>query len=188
MGITSKRYHFEDNQFDKMIEMYSEGYSLEDIAVHMGCTRETIRYHLRKRKVNLRGRGMQTEIARAKYSGAKHHGWKGGRYLDHGYWSILMRSHPHADQDGYVREHRYLIEQYLLHNDPTHPALVDGVLSKKWTVHHVNGVKSDNTFSNLELMESHKHHSWMHYKQDIQNLKFEVVRLKMILDRNNISY
>lgn len=188
MGITSNRCHFSDSDKDNMKNLYLEGYSHSDISDKLGGTKETIRYHLLKMGVKQRPRGMQTQIARAKYSGNKHHGWKGGRFLDHGYWSILNREHPHADQDGYIREHRYLIEQYLLSTNPSHPAIVDGILSKKYTVHHINGKKDDNRLENLELMEKHKHHSWLHYKQDIENLKFEIIRLKSLLDRNNISY
>jgi HNH endonuclease len=188
MGKTSNRFKWTTRQKEEMKSLYASGYSHLDISEHFGCNRETIRYHLKKMGVESRCVGMQTDIAKAKYSRERHHGWKGGRYLNHGYWSILNKEHPQSDNDGYVPEHRYLIEQYLLENDKSHPALENGVLSKDWVVHHINGIKSDNRLENLEPLHKSKHHSWLHYKQDIENLNNEVLRLKDILNRHKISY
>jgi hypothetical protein len=54
-----------------------------------------------------------------------------------------MPSHPEAQADGYVPEHRIIMERklgrYLLQDE---------------TVHHINGVRHDNRPENLELWAS----------------------------------
>ena len=68
--------------------------------------------------------------------------WKGGRQRDgHGY--ILIRRGPGV----YVREHIDLMEHHL-----------GRALEERETVHHRNGVRSDNRLENLELWSS-KHPS-----------------------------
>lgn len=187
MSNTSKRYRWTPAQKDQMKALYGEGYSIEDVAILLGCSRETIRYHLKKSGTDLRGVGMQTDIAKAKYSGEKHHGWRGGRSKDHGYVRRLFPEHPHADESGYIPEHRYVMEQHLLANHNDHPALVDGILSKKWVVHHKNGKKDDNRLSNLEVLPRERHHSWIHYKEEMERLRRENKKLRKLLHDNGIS-
>lgn len=80
---------------------------------------------------------------------AKTHGpnnWKGGTYRHtNGYIKQLAKGHPRADQDGYVMQHRLVMEarlgRYLLANE---------------YVHHKNGVRDDNRDENLELWMTRK--------------------------------
>lgn len=185
---TGIRHKFSAEDKNQMKTLYEQGYSFFDIGQKYSCQSETIRYHLKKTGIAFRSRGMQTQIARAKYSREKHHSWKGGKYLDHGYWKILMWEHPNHDNDGYIAEHRFLMEEFLKKTDPSHPALEDNYLSKQWIVHHKNGVKTDNRLENLEVMPRNQHHSWLHYHDQIKSLQFEIIKLKNILDRNKISY
>jgi hypothetical protein len=41
--------------------------------------------------------------------GKRSFAWKGGFYISGGYRYILKKDHPQANEDGYVREHRYIM-------------------------------------------------------------------------------
>jgi hypothetical protein len=75
---------------------------------------------------------------------------KRGWTESNGYRFIYMPAHPQAKASGYCREHRLVVEQrlgrYLLPSED---------------VRHINGVKNDNRYENLEVMthgDHAKHH------------------------------
>ena len=80
-------------------------------------------------------------------SGPEHPDWKGGRYLCKGYWYIYSPNHPNRTKQGYILEHRLVVEQALgRHLDP------------KETVHHIDGDSQNNEISNLMLFGSNATH------------------------------
>lgn len=88
--------------------------------------------------------------------------WKGGRVLQSdGYIYALDRSHPHAGSNGYILEHRSVMEKHLLENDPSSEFLTFAndrpVLSLDYEVHHRDEDKANNEISNLECLTPAQH-------------------------------
>ena len=96
------------------------------------------------RRLASAGRGVE----RRYISGHNSYGMKRGegRYVNNfGYVLLRMPDHPDA-VGGYVREHRYVMEQVL-----------DRELRKNEHVHHINGDKTDNRPANLAIYSRSEH-------------------------------
>jgi hypothetical protein len=105
--------------------------------------------------------------------GDKNPSWKGGRRTDDsGYTLILNPDHPFA-KDGYVAEHRLVVEERTRKWDPNNPLLVEinggKYLSPVAVVHHIDEVKSNNYAGdgpgdngNLMLLPNQAAHAFIH--------------------------
>lgn len=69
-----------------------------------------------------------------------------------GYIWIFKPNHPNSTPNGYIREHRYVLEQKI-----------GRYLKKSEVVHHLNGIKSDNRPENLELFFNQSKHIKFHH-------------------------
>ncbi len=74
-------------------------------------------------------------------TGEFHNAFKSGRILRLGYVCIHINKK-------YIYEHRFIMEQYLKRK-----------LSKNESVHHINGIKTDNRIKNLIVMQKRVHDS-----------------------------
>lgn len=74
-------------------------------------------------------------------------GWK----MSTGYIVIYSPNHPNSNSDGYVAEHRLIMEKKL-----------GRYLDKKEIVHHKNHIRDDNRIENLMLLKSNKEHGKEH--------------------------
>ena len=117
-----------------------ERLSTAKIATLFGCASQTIQKKLKVFGIPARPCGSRP--------GSEHHCWKGGRTVDKsGYILVYLPSHPHANNAGYVREHRLVMERVL-----------GRLLRPEEVVHHKNDDSSDNRPENLELFERNSHH------------------------------
>lgn len=71
---------------------------------------------------------------------------KGFNENHNGYIEIYEPNHPNSKSNGWIKEHRYIMSNYI-----KRPL-------KQWEiVHHKNGNKKDNRIENLELMINSEH-------------------------------
>lgn len=73
--------------------------------------------------------------------------WRGGFFLLDGYKYIYSPDHPDRTNNGYVAEHRLIMEK-----------MIGRRLTKKEAVHHLNHNRVDNRPNNLHLCTSNGSH------------------------------
>lgn len=102
--------------------------------------------------------------------------WKGGRWQDdRGYWYIYSPDHPFRTSDGYVLEHRLVMEKHI-----------GRYLKKSEIVHHIIPVTSEycnNDISNLMLLSSQKEHGQQH-RIDMSGRKCLICGAETTYDRS----
>lgn len=111
----------------------------------------------------------------------KSHWWKGGFYIkDVGktkYKFISCKDHPYKNKQGYVREHRLVMEQ-----------IVGRYLKPKELVHHINGNGLDNRIENLKIVGGGEHQNIHHIGRKLSKEHCNKKRESMIKIRRERNW
>jgi len=120
----------------KMVKLFNKGISAIKIAKELNlCTRSVTRVLKRK--------GCKMKSGK----GSEHSGWKGGRGLKCGYWTIYYPGHPRTLNNGRVFEHIIILEKYI-----------GRMISKKEPIHHIDFNRQNNEIKNLYLCKNNSEH------------------------------
>lgn len=89
---------------------------------------------------------------------------KGGKYIAHGYIMIHKPKHLTSNKQGYIPEHRYIMEKSI-----------NRYLKKNEIVHHINGDTFDNRIENL-FIHSRSSHAYYHFPKNSKFGKNSLVK------------
>lgn len=155
--------------------------TMQDIAKELGTSSGNVSDFVKRH--GLRWKGYDKAIAVSEglkraypngRNGAEASNWKGGFYKTAGgHIYEHAPDHPAANINGYVMQHRLVVEKRI-----------GRLLRQGEVVHHINGIKTDNRDENLELMtvsEHRKEHMDAHRK--LYECQKEVERLRTILSQ-----
>jgi len=163
-----------------------------EIALIVGCDRKTIDQWLNKVNIPKRGFGGSRGIKSKEWlieqyiktvhrwmikynihrrslsksqSGSKSHFWRGGGHESKSskYVFVYDKSHPFARHNGYIYEHRIVVEKKI-----------GKYLTKIEVIHHINFKRNDNRSENLYLFATHKEH--MCYHSQYRNGKAKLLK------------
>ena len=88
--------------------------------------------------------------------------WRSGKVIVSKYRYVYSPDHENATKDGYVLEHRLVME-----------AVIKRLLTKQEVVHHINGDRLDNRIENLVICKSSgTHMADYHITRDKKNGRF----------------
>lgn len=162
---------------ERIPKMYQEEkLSTVQIGDKVGLTPGAVASILKTRGVRMRNgkESLKARFPNGRY-GKLAANWRGGRIVANklGYIIIYKPEHPNATKDGYVMEHRLLMEEEL-----------GRYLNRKEFVHHINGDTQDNRIENLEIT-SKRQHARIHFDavKEVAQLKAENDQLKAEIER-----
>jgi hypothetical protein len=157
-GIQTCKQITDPNILNDIASMYQSGETIQTICAKYHRKPLSIKRILRKAGIDIRPMGYhlkgrilseeERERLKVANTGPNHWNWKGGRYIRQGYVVVYLPDNPSSKADGYIFEHRLVMEQHL-----------GRLLTSNETVHHKNGIKTDNRIENLELVSHNGPHT-----------------------------
>lgn len=124
-----------------MVERYKKGESATSIGHSMGLYATSVSRVLKRHGLRMRSG-----------KGPEHSGWKGGRGIKSGYWTVYNTTHPRRLNINRVFEHILVAEKkygrYIKKGEP---------------IHHIDFDRLNNKPKNLYLCKNHKEHMDIHY-------------------------
>lgn len=109
--------------------------------------------HNRNRKFSEETKQKISNSRKNKLVGKNNPKWKGGKFITRNHIKVLYKNHPFAGQNGYIWEHRLVMEKHL-----------GRYLDSKEVVHHINCNPLDNRIENLMLLKNCGYHAQIHRK------------------------
>lgn len=134
-------------QENKILTEYSNGKFANQLSKELGVYPQVITNCLRRNGIEVK-KVWPGPVREQNYN------WKGGIRFIKGYKHLLMLEHPDARRDGYIAEHRVIMEKKIGRR-----------LGKEEVVHHMDGDIRNNHPDNLELHSSNGHHLSEHSKE-----------------------
>ena len=145
---------FPELQDKSWLESEIQKKTMAQIARELGTTSGNVSDHVKR--YGLRGfywnrsdavaAGIRKRFPNGRY-GREAANWKGGRQkTSGGHIYKYAPEHPCANRNGYVMEHRLVVERVL-----------GRILEPGEVVHHINGIPDDNRAENLQVMTVSEH-------------------------------
>lgn len=139
-------FHYTEEELNLIRKLASEGQTAAEIGKVLNRTDKGIRKTCVRYKIPLLYRSNGSMHPR--FCGKGSRLWKQGYTIDkNGYRLIHAPDHPFANSNGYVREHRLVMEEVL-----------QRYLTPLEVVHHKDGNKLNNSPENLELFDKNADH------------------------------
>jgi hypothetical protein len=146
--------------------------STEFIAKITGSTSGNVSYALKM--FGIEARSLSDAQILADRKGVLSGNWKGGRIKNfNGYVAIRLPDHPNAMPNGYILEHRLVMEGKL-----------GRYLESHEIVHHIDGNKTNNSPDNLAVLGREQHK--MTHKNTIKRLAYLEERLRLYEEKYGI--
>jgi hypothetical protein len=137
-----------DDTVEEMRRLFlEEKQSLNQIAASFGVSSHGIRYRFIKKY----GQSIITDNRLPIPTGENHHGYKGGKFISRGYIFVRAPDHSAANRNGYVPEHRIVMEEKI-----------GRVLYDEERVHHIDFKPLNNSPWNLHLFKNNRQHHIYH--------------------------
>lgn len=130
---------------EEMIERFNKGESAASIARSMGLYTTSVTRVLKRNGCKMKsGKGNQ------------HSGWKGGRSLKSGYWTVYAPEHPRVLNNNRVFEHIIIAEKKY-----------GRMIPKNMPIHHIDFDRTNNSEENLYLCRDNSEHKKIHYSLEM---------------------